>query len=137
MSRPARISSIVLNTFVAVTALGGGIGLLTGVNSPPVEALSRSPFRSYLIPGLALVVLVGGSAAIAATLLIRRHRYARPAAFLAAAAIIVFETVEIAAIGSPPGLARNLQILYLATGCLIGALAFSSRRLDVQSSDSG
>ncbi|HUL54165.1 MAG TPA: hypothetical protein VLT83_12215 [Opitutaceae bacterium] len=134
MSRAARISAIVLNVFLAITAVGGGLGLLTGANAPPVAALGRSPFKSYLIPGLALVILVGGSAAIAATLLVRRHRFARPATLVSAAAIILFEAVEIAAIGSPAGLARNLQILYLATGGLIGALALASRHLGVQSS---
>jgi hypothetical protein len=136
MNRAARIASIVLNVFQAVTAIAGGIALLMGVNAPPVGLLGRSPFGSYLIPGLALTFVVGGSAAVAATLLIRRHRHGWLAALVAAAAIIIFEIVEIAVIGSPAGVARNLQILYLATGCSTGALALVSRRVGVPASAS-
>ena len=49
-----------LNAFLAVTAFVGGIGLLTGTIVPLPEMLQGSPFTSYTIPGLALLVLVSG-----------------------------------------------------------------------------
>ena len=75
-------------------------------------------------------MLVGGSAACAATLLIRRRQQALLAALAAAAAILAFETVEVVVIGSPEGVARNLQILYFAIGGAIGAGAVMAQRTD-------
>ena len=54
-----RILLIVLAFFLALTAFAGGIGLLAGLNAPPVELLKGSPFSDYTIPGLSLFVLVG------------------------------------------------------------------------------
>jgi hypothetical protein len=127
MNRLVRISLIVLNSFLAVTAIVGGVGLLSGVNTPPVEFLAKSPFNSYLIPGLSLLVLVGGSASFATTMLIRGHRQAFLANLMATTAIIIFEMVEVAVIGSPAGVARNLQITYFAIGFAIGGIALASK----------
>jgi hypothetical protein len=126
-SRVSRFSSIALNAFLAVTAIGGGVCLLSGLNAPPVEFLRGSPFHGYLVPGLALTVLVGGSAAVAFVLVLRRSRHAVRANLLAAAAIIIFETVEIAVIGSPAGVARNLQLVYFSAGFAIGGIALGAK----------
>ena len=53
------IPLIVLDAFLAFTAVVGGIGLLTGAISPPLASLQGSPFSTYTIPALALLVLVG------------------------------------------------------------------------------
>jgi len=60
---------IALHGFLAITATGGGLGLLTGTGAPPVEMFAGSLFASYAIPGLALLVVVGGLASSAALLL--------------------------------------------------------------------
>jgi hypothetical protein len=57
-----RVILIILNIFLAITSISGGIGLLTGTISPPAEYLNGTIFRTYLIPGLALLILVGGIA---------------------------------------------------------------------------
>ena len=56
---------ILLSGFVAATAIGGGIAMTTGLDSLPQEWLTGTPFDSFVLPGLLLAVLVGGSAAIA------------------------------------------------------------------------
>ena len=121
-----RILLILLDGFLAVTAIAGGIGLLTGVNVPPVSFLAGSPFPDYTIPGLALLVLVGGTALVATYLTVRRNRYAALVSVLAGAMIIVFEIMEVLSIGMPPGIARNLQVFYFTLGLiiLVSALAF-------------
>jgi hypothetical protein len=68
-------------------------------------------------------VLVGGGALFAAILTWRRHPYAPLVSGAAGLMIIVFEIVEVLAIGSPPGISRNLQVLYFALGLLIVVLA--------------
>jgi len=132
MNRIIHTALIILTSFLALTAIGGGIGLLTGLNAPPLVFLDGSPFSSYLIPGLALLILIGGAAAFASIMVIRNHRYAWTAAVSSAPAVVVFEIVEVTYIGSPEGIARNLQVFYFLYGIILGILGFvyraSSRR---------
>ncbi len=122
-NRYLRIALIVLNGFLALTAIAGGVALLTGVMAPPVEMLAGSPFTDYTIPGLALAALVGGGALIAAFLTLRRHPLAPLASAAVGGMIIFFEIVEVFAIGSDPGPARTMQLFYLGLGAVILALA--------------
>jgi hypothetical protein len=123
IKRVEHIVLIVLNTFLAVTAVAGGVGLLTGAMKPSLEPLRGSPFSSYTIPGLALLVMVGGSALVATVLLLRRHAWGVLASGVAGVIIMGFEIVEVLVIGSEPGLARNLQVFYFTLGLLIAGLA--------------
>lgn len=123
-----RAALIFLVGFLALTAIAGGIALLAGLNAPPVAMLGGSPFGSYTIPGLALLFVVGGSALVATVMLVRRHPRGVAAAMLAGAVIIGFEIVEVLVIGSPAGVARNLQVFYFVLGGLILLLAVSLTR---------
>jgi hypothetical protein len=121
-----RVEHIVLTlmvAFLALTAVAGGAALLTGDISPGPELLAGSPFNSYLIPGLSLLVLVGGSALVATFLMLVRQPSGVAATAVAGVMIMGFEVVEVLVIGSPAGLARNLQIFYFGLGLLITALA--------------
>ncbi|MDF2702685.1 MAG: hypothetical protein K0S10_1631 [Rubrobacteraceae bacterium] len=64
----ARVKLFLVGVFVALTAIGGDIALVAGLeaNTFPLEMLPGTPFGSYVIPGLILVVVVSGSAAVAA-----------------------------------------------------------------------
>jgi len=61
----SRIALLVIDAFVGLTALGGGITKATGIARLPPALLEGTPFRSYLIPGLVLALVVGGSATVA------------------------------------------------------------------------
>lgn len=73
ITRAARVLSMVLLLFVAVTAVAGGVLLILGgldptlgsVFVPPASYLERSPFTSYAFPGLLLIVLVAAPHAAA------------------------------------------------------------------------
>lgn len=73
MVRVSRMTLLIVQAFVAVTALAGGLALVVGsidpalasVLIPPGTYLEGSPFRSYLVPGLLLIVLVAGVHAVA------------------------------------------------------------------------
>jgi hypothetical protein len=106
----------VLLLFLAVTAGAGGFGLLTGSIVPGLDRLAGSPFRSYAIPGLVLVLIVSGSALRATMLLIMRRADGPRAAIIAGMMVVSFDVVEVLVIGSPAGLARNLQVFYFALG---------------------
>ena len=127
MNRIIRKILIMLISFLALTAIGGGIGLLTGLNAPPLVFLDGSPFSSYILPGLALLILVGGTAVLASILLVRYHRYAWIAAIASAIAVVIFEIVEVVYIGSPEGIARNLQVFYFTYGIILGILGIVYR----------
>ncbi len=127
--RVVRWVLVALNGFLALTAVAGGVGLLSGAVAPPLEDLAGSVFRDYLLPGLALMLVVGGLALTATTLLLRRDRRAWVASAAAGLAIIGFESVEVLAIGSPAGLARNLQVFYFALGAALAVLAVWYRLL--------
>ena len=114
---------IALNSFLAITAIGGGLGLLTGFGAPPVELLQTSVFSSYLIPGLTLLLIVGGVSSIAVISLVRKHKWGKFISLLSASAILIFEIVEVIVIGSPEGAGRNLQIFYFALGFIIAILS--------------
>ena len=47
---------IILNGFLALTAIPGGFCLITGIAAPPKEVLNGSVFNDYTIPGLALIL---------------------------------------------------------------------------------
>ena len=123
---------LILNGFLALTAIGGGVALMGGWGTPPVALLEGSPFRSYLIPGVALTFLVGGSGAAAFLAAGRRSPVAWQLSLASGTGIIIFEIVELLTIGSPAGPGRVMQVLYLLIGVALIALAMQARRASVR-----
>ena len=128
LTRASRRFAIVLTGFLATSAVGGGVSLLVGGGRPDARMLEGSPFSSFTIPALALVFLIGGSSFAALVLVALHHSEAQKSLTVAGILLITFECVEIAAIGSPAGVARTLQALYLAIGVALVALGL--RRID-------
>lgn len=113
---------LILTVFLSLSAIPGGFMLLFGVYAPPVEQLAGSVFSSFLVPGLALLLVVGGSAVLASTLFLRRSRFAPIAAAFAGVIVMSFEFVEVLVVGSPPGPAFVMQVVYFGIGLtLVGA----------------
>ena len=78
----------IASIFVALTAIGGGITLAIGMDKFPAAWLIGTLFSSYLIPGLILAVVVGGSAAIAAVATLCRSDAGTLASMLAGAILL-------------------------------------------------
>ena len=110
---------IILNIFLALTAIPGGFCLLTGIAAPPIDELKGSVFTDYTIPGLALMIIVSGSALIAAIMLIRKHKYALFYSAIVGLIIMTFEFIEVLAIGSPTGAGLVMQIIYFVLGVVM------------------
>lgn len=119
---PARIvrdSLLVLQAMVAVTAIAGGAALIVGslfpelatVLSPPTAYLEGSPFSSYLVPGLLLAVIVGGTQVVAFLLELTRNDLRLPAAAVAAIALLIWVFVQMVFIPF-----SFLQAIYFAVG---------------------
>ena len=88
-----------LLALVALNALGGGYYGMSGAKGVPLEWLEGSPFRSYFIPGLALLILVGGSSLFASIAVFARFSYARPASFVYVILVFVWLAVQLSIIG--------------------------------------
>jgi len=110
---------IVLSIFLAVTAIPGGFCLLTGIAAPPVDELKGSIFADYTLPGLVLMIIVGGSALLTFVLLIRKYKYAVFYSAIVGLLIMFFEFVQVLAIGSPTGAGLVMQIIYFALGVVM------------------
>lgn len=113
--RPIRLALIVMLAFGAVSAAAGALlGALFDGAGVPMQYLAGSPFTSYLVPGLILGLIVGGTQAVAALAMTRRARTALLVAAIAGFGMLIWIFTELAIIGehSWP------QTLYFALGAL-------------------
>lgn len=124
LTKSIRILLIVLTIFLALAAFEGGIQLLIGFYTPPVEMLN-GVFKDYTIPGLALGIMVGGSALFAAILSIRKNKFALLASIATGLIIMFFEFIEMLVIGSPAGPARFMQIFFFGMGTVLIAVSLA------------
>ncbi len=88
-----------LLAFAALNALGGGGYGLSGAKSVPTQWLEGSPFSSYFVPSLILLVVVGGACGIAAFAVFRRRPASRLFAAAAGAILLVWISVQLWIIG--------------------------------------
>lgn len=122
---PARAADLVVHAAVALTAVGGGVALIAGAITatssgsikPPDTYLAGSPFTGYLVPGLLLLLVVGGLHAVAFVLGLRRSRWAPLATAVAAFGLLIWIFVQMVWIPFSP-----LQAVYEAVGIVELAL---------------
>jgi hypothetical protein len=137
--RTIQITLVVVDLFLAVSAIVGAIGLVVGFMSIPEDALRETPFQDFTVPALLLGLVVGGSALVAAVIavvepLLRVNSLhlaqlerlgisplgVAPLASAVAGCIMVgWMAVELAMIG----LGSWLQPAYLVVGLVMIALA--------------
>lgn len=69
-----------LQVFIGLGAVGGGLGLVmepSGANlGIPLEMLEKSPFSTYLVPGIVLLVVNGLGSLVGAAATFTQHRHA-------------------------------------------------------------
>lgn len=126
--RPAlRWALVAIESFVALGACCGSLlviapsGRLLGM---PTELLARSPFRTYLVPGLVLLLAVGGSMAVAAIAELRRRPRAALLSLAAGLVLIGWMVAQIHWIG----LIDAQQPLLLGCGLAIAVLGLLQHR---------
>lgn len=117
MNRWARRGLLSLLCFGAISALAGAVlGVAANGAGVPLSYLQGTPFTSYVIPGLILGLVVGGTQGLAAITIQQRHPYGPLAAAIAGFGMVIWIFVELAITGY-----TWLQAIYLALG--IGELA--------------
>ena len=122
---------IILTILLAITAIPGGVMLLVNFYAPPVEQLQGSIFKDFTIPGLALALVVGGSALVSAVKLLKKNIFGSMSAATVGVIIMCFEFVQVLIIRSPTGPARILQIIYFGLGTLLMIASIGSWFLEL------
>ena len=95
-----RIALVVLEAFISLGAVGGGIAILTGAFDQwlPIAWLQGTPFSNYTIPGLLLLIVIGGGMLLAATTVFVRREWALLLSLAMGLVMIGFEVFEVAII---------------------------------------
>lgn len=98
-----------------VTAVGGGLALMTGWIPEQEPWVRATDFPSNYFPGVILMAVVGGSSLIAAAALVKRSVGWQLASILAGTVMVVWIIGEVASIRA----FHFLQVIYLVTGVLV------------------
>lgn len=115
-----RITLVVVDLFLAVSAIAGASGLVVGFMNVPLSVLHGTPFVDFTVPSLLLGIVVGGSALAAAVIAVFGPRRYETLASAGAGCIVAgWMIIEIALIG----LGSWLQPLYFAVGLVMIGLA--------------
>ncbi|GAA1057911.1 hypothetical protein GCM10017608_03130 [Agromyces luteolus] len=128
----ARRVLLTVQVFVGITSVLGGAALVLGgvidlsgtALAIPRDVLEGSPFTSFVIPGLALAIVVGGTHLLAFAMLARRMRWAMVASAVAGFGMLVWVFVQMVFIPFSP-----LQSVYFGLGLL--ELAATLVQLDI------
>jgi len=123
MKRFIQIILGIVTSFVALTSIGGGIAILTGMDKFPIEWLDGTPFKSYTIPAILLMVLVGGSASLAAINVLFKRKYAHLYSLISGILLIGYILVEIIILKQVPSGPTPIEIFYLVLGIIISIIA--------------
>jgi peptidoglycan/LPS O-acetylase OafA/YrhL len=138
--RWTRLTLVITEAFVALSAFGAGAmfmaapsGRLMGMTE---ATLARSPFRNYLVPGIVLFAVVGGTQALAAWAEIQRWPRAGWLSVVAGTVLAGWIAVQAAMIG----LGHPMQPSLFVVGVVIAGLGWRRRvprRSDVAGRQSG
>lgn len=124
-----RLVLAVLLGFIALNAIGGAVYGLAGAEGVPLEWLEGSPFHSYVVPSLILLLAVGGTALAASTACFLRAPRAGALSGFAGGVLVLWIAVQVAIIGYVSWLQPTML---LAGGVIIGV----ARRLDQRNTSS-
>ena len=115
-------SLVAVTIFQALSAIGGGIGMVVADGlSMPKSLLADTPFTTFTIPGLILLLVVGGTQAWAAVLLITRRESALLWSAVAGFGMLIWTISEIYLIDA----FTWSQMIYVVTGLLQLVLIFA------------
>jgi hypothetical protein len=101
--------------FNGVSAVGGGIALMTGWIPEQDSWIRHTDFPSNYFPGVILMALVGGTSLIAAIALVKGSDGRQLAGIVAGTVMVFWIIGELASIRG----FHVLQVIYLVTGALV------------------
>jgi peptidoglycan/LPS O-acetylase OafA/YrhL len=120
---------LILTAFVSLTAIGGGIALMIGIedNRFPLTWLDETPFTSYFIPGLILAGIVGGMHLFSFIQILRKKNHFIPL-LVSSFALIGFITVEMIILKQSPPAPTIIELFYISVGLVILLLAIFHKK---------
>lgn len=104
--------------FAALSAVAGGVALLvapSGNDTAPLSLLAGTPFTSFVIPGVLLGLVVGGTSSACLALVWRRSPYAIDATILAGGTLALWIACELAILRQ----FSLLQVVYGGLGLVL------------------
>ncbi len=127
-----RIAIGLLTGFVALTAMGDGVALLTGAEGVrfPLTWLQGTPFPDYTLPALLLVVGVGGISLVACVAIVLGRKASVMASMLAGSVLVGYIVVEAIILKQEPPGPTPTEIVYFSVGLAILLLAVLARRAE-------
>ena len=121
-----------ITAILAVAAISYGVGLLSAPDGSSVhlteEALKRGPFDSYLIPGILLLVFVGGSSAVASALVLASHEWAWGVAAVCGSIVSTWVVIRLLIMG----FSSYMEPLAFGAGIAIIVLSLRLRQTNAQ-----
>ena len=122
----ARKTLLGLLVFNGLTAVAGGLALMTEWIPEQASWVRHTDFPSNYFPGVILMAVVGGSSLIAAAALLKRSDGWELASIVAGTIMLFWIIGEVASIREY----HFLQAIYLVTGVLVVALVPARRSED-------
>lgn len=101
--------------FNGLTAVGGGLALMTGWIPEQESWVRHTDFPSNYLPGVILMALVGGSSLVAAAAMVKRSDGWQLVSIVAGTVMVFWILGEVASIRA----FHVLQLVYLVTGVLV------------------
>jgi hypothetical protein len=108
---------LALLLFNGVSAVGGGLALMTDWIPEQTSWVRDTDFASNYFPGVILMAVVGGSSLVAAVALAKRADGWQLAGIVAGTVMVIWIVGEVASIRA----FHPLQVIYLVTGVLVVA----------------
>jgi hypothetical protein len=127
---PERITLVAIELVVAVGAIYGGVSLIADPDELGVDRgwLDGSVFPDYTVPGLVLLVVIGGGMLAATAVTLWAPHSAGLAAEVMAAALLLWGTVETFTIGWRGTTQLVLITVFVVAPAIV--LVFIGRRLE-------
>ena len=127
MKKRLRYGLGALQVFIGVGAVAGGLGLVLDPSGEslgtPIELLDRTPFATFLIPGIVLFIANGLGSVAGALASFASQRYAGEMAVALGAFLVAWIAVQV--YWMEP---HWLHALYFGLGILEAALGWSMRK---------
>ena len=116
-----KILVAVMSGFIALTAIGGVVAMLTGLDKFPLSWLVNTPFDTYTVPAL-LLILVGASSLFAALTLFKTKVLGVYATMVAGALMAGYIVVEVLVLEQTPPGPTWTEYLYFGLGTAVPRL---------------
>lgn len=114
---------VALQVFATLSAVAGGLALVTGIIELPSSWLAGGIFSSYTIPGIILAAVVGGSQLAALSQLYRRGTSYLYGTALAGGVLMGWIIGEMIIVGTADAVMFGYQLVYFVIGFMEFALA--------------